>query len=153
MPTTILGIPGGGLHATVWAVSFPFSVASSSVDLEMHVMLMATPMFLGGGMASGHLLWLGRSTVLRHVVFGMLLVVSMKIFEVSLSGRTLASRCNLGVHLLLPLVRWMLVEGLLHSPATKTTGTLGDPCMDQNVIFFLFKGAFVSCHVNIDLFM
>ena len=83
----------------------------------------------------------------------MLLIVLMKIFEVSLSGRALASSCNLGVYLLLPLVWWMLVEGLLHSPAMKMTGTLGDPCMDQNVIFFLFKGAFVSCHVNLDLFM
>ena len=104
-------------------------------------------------MASGHLLWLGRSTVLRHVVFGMLLVVPMKIFEVSLSKRVLASSCNLGVHLFLPLERWMLIKGLLHSSMTKMTGTLGDPCMDQNVIFFLLKGAFVSCHVNLDLFM
>jgi hypothetical protein len=32
------------------------------------LMLTATPMFLGGGMACGHLLWLGRSTVLRHVL-------------------------------------------------------------------------------------
>jgi hypothetical protein len=83
----------------------------------------------------------------------MLLVVPMKIFEVSLLGRALASSCNLGVHLLLTLVRWMLVEGLLHSPATKMTGTLGDPCMDQNVFFFFFKGASISCHVNLALFM
>jgi hypothetical protein len=79
-------------------------VASSSIDLGMPAMLTATPMFLGGGMASGHLLWLGRSTILRHVVFGMLLAVPMKMFEVSLLGRALASSCNLGVHLLLPLV-------------------------------------------------
>ena len=40
----------------------------------------------------------------------------------SSSGRALASSCNLGVHLLLPLVRWLLVEGFLHSPVTKITG-------------------------------
>jgi hypothetical protein len=132
---------------------FPLSVASSSVDLELPTMLTATPRFLGGGMACGHLLWLVHSTVLRHVVFGMLLVVLMKIFEVSSSGRALASSCSLGVHLLLPLVRWMLVEGLLHSPAMKMTRTMGDPCMDHNVIFFFSNGAFVSYHVNLVVFM
>jgi hypothetical protein len=90
---------------------FSLSVASLSIDLGMPAMLMATPMFLSGGIASGHLLWLERSNVLWHVVFGMLLVVPMKIFEVSLSRRALASSCNLGVHLLLPLVWWLLVEG------------------------------------------
>ena len=48
---------------------------------------------------------------------------------------------DLVVHLLLPLVRWLLIEGLLNSPAT--VRQLGDHCMDQNVIFFLFKGACV----------
>jgi hypothetical protein len=131
---------------------FPLSVASSSIDLGMPTMLTATPMFLGDGMASGHLLWLGRSTVLCHVIFGMLLIVPMKIFEVSLSGRVLASSSNLGVHLL--LVWGLLVEGLLHSSATKTTRTLGDPCMDKNVNFLFFQWCFCkSCHVNLDLYM
>jgi len=66
---------------------FPLSAASSFVDLEMLAMLTATPIFLGCGMASGHLLWLGCSMILWYVVFGKLLVVPMKIFEVSLSRR------------------------------------------------------------------
>jgi hypothetical protein len=72
----------------------------------------------------------------------MLLVVPIQKF--SLSGRALASSCNLGA-------QWMLVEGLLQLPATKTTGTLQDPYMDYNVISFLFRGAGISCHVNLVL--
>jgi hypothetical protein len=76
---------------------FVLSVASSSVDLELLAMLMATPMFLGGEMASGHLLWLVRSTVPRHVLFGMLLVVPMKIFKVSSSGGRWLQAATLGL--------------------------------------------------------
>ena len=71
--------------------SFPLSVASLSVDLEMRVMLAATTsMFSGGDMTSGHVLWLARSMVLRHVVFDMLLFVPQKNLDVFSSGRALA---------------------------------------------------------------
>jgi len=81
-----------------------------------------TPMSSGGVMINGHVLRLVRSTALRYVDVVMLLVVPFKNLEVSSSGRALASSCNLDVHLLLPLVRWLPVEGLLHSPVTKITG-------------------------------
>ena len=114
------------LQLLMW--SFSHSVALSSDDLGLPAMLVATSsMFLGDEMAGGHLLLLGRSMYLRHVdVFDMLLVVAMENFDVS-SRRALASSCNLGVFPLQPVVRWVLVEGLLQSPATKT---IRDPCMD-----------------------
>ena len=49
-----------------------------------------TSMFSGGDMASGHVLWLERSMVLRHVVFDMLLFVPLKNLDVFSSGRALA---------------------------------------------------------------
>ena len=95
--------------------SFSHSVALSSDDLGLPAMLVATSsMFLGDEMAGGHLLLLGRSMYLRHVdVFDMLLVVAMENFDVSSSRRALASSCNLRVFPLQPVVRWVLVEGLL----------------------------------------
>ena len=88
--------------------SFFLSVASLSVDLGVPAMLAATtPMSSGGVMINGHVLRLVRSTALRYVDVVMLLVVPFKNLEVSSSGRALASSCNLGVHLLLPLVRWL----------------------------------------------
>ena len=103
--------------------SFFLSVASLSVDLGVPAMLAATtPMSSGGVMINGHVLRLVRSTALRYVDVDMLLVVPFKNIEVSSSGRVLASSCNLGVHLFLPLVRWLPIEGLLHSPVTKITG-------------------------------
>ena len=132
--------------------SFPLSVASSSVDLGMPVMLAATtPMFSGGDIARGHVLRLERSTVLRHVFFDMLLVVPLKNLDVSSSGRALASSCDLDVYLQQPLVQWLLVEGLLHSPATKTTGRplFGSICNFLFVQGCLCKG----CDVNLDPYM
>jgi len=103
--------------------SFSLSVVSLSVDLGVPAMLAATtPMYSGGVMTNGHVLRLVCSTALRYVDVDMLLVVPFKNLEVSSSGRALASSCNLGMHLLLPLVRWLLVEGFLHSPVTKITG-------------------------------
>jgi len=101
--------------------SFSLSVVSLSVDLGVPAMLAATTPMYSGVMTNGHVLRLVCSTALRYVDVDMLLVVPFKNLEVSSSGRALASSCNLGMHLLLPLVRWLLVEGFLHSSVTKIT--------------------------------
>jgi hypothetical protein len=105
------------------------------------MLVVTNPKFLGDEVVVGHVLLPGRSMHLRYVDdFDMLLIVAMENFVVSSSRRDLASSCILGASPLQLLVRWVLVEGLLHSSATKTTGR---PCMDRSVIFLFFKGAFV----------
>ena len=102
-------------------------------------------------MASGHVLRLERSTVLRHVFFDMLLVVPLKNLDVSSSGRALASSCDLDVYLQQPLVQWLLVEGLLHSPATKTTGR---PLFGSTCNFLFVQGCLCKgCDVNLGPYM
>jgi hypothetical protein len=44
------------------------------------LILTTTPTFLGDGMASGHRQWLGRSTVLRHVLLTCFLLCQSKNF-------------------------------------------------------------------------
>ena len=132
--------------------SFFLSVASLSVDLGVLAMLAATtPMSSGGVMTNGHVLRLVRSTALRYVDVDMLLVVPFKNIEVSSSGRVLASSCNLGVHLFLPLVRWLPVEGLLHSPVTKISERL----LYGLICNFLFTQGYLckSCIVNLYSYM
>ena len=132
--------------------SFFLSVASLSVDLGVPAMLAATtPMSSGGVMTNGHVLRLVRSPALRYVDVDMLLVVPFKNLEVSSSGRALASSCNLDVHLLLPLVRWLPVEGLLHSPVTKITGR---PLYGLICNFLFIQGCLCkSCIVNLYSYM
>jgi len=140
MSTTILRIPGGGLHATGWEISFPFWLLRRPLIWRC-LMLTATLMFVGGEVACGHLLWLGRSTVLRHVLLACYSLCRSKKF-LRREGRWLRA-----AH-----VQWMLIEGLLQSLATNKTGNLQDPCMNYNVISFI-QGALVSFYVNLDLFM
>jgi hypothetical protein len=116
-------------------------------------MLMATPMFLSGGIASAHLLWLERSTVLWHVVFGMLLIVPMKIFEVSLSRKGVGFKLQ-------PRCASSPTSGAVAAcrGAPPFAGNEDDrdserPLYEPKCIFFV-QGCFCkSCHVNLDLNM
>ena len=121
--------------------SFPLSVASSSVDLGMPVMLAATtPMFSGGDMASGHVLRLEHSTVLRHVFFDMLLVVPLKILMfLRREGRWLRAATSMCIFNNL----WCSGCSSRGSSIRRRRRQPGDPCLDLYVIFFLFKGACV----------
>ena len=114
---------GVWLHCNCLGVLLPLSVVWSLGDLGLAALLVASnPKYLGDEMAGGHLLLLGRSSVLRYVdELGVLLVAAIKNFQGSSSRRVVASSSNLGVVLLQPLVRWSCVEGLLRTPA-------GDPC-------------------------
>ena len=114
----------GGIIATAWAVVFPFRLLCCLVFLGLlAVLVMSNPKFLIDEMAGDHLFLLGHSTDLWHVeVFDMLLMATTKNFEVSSSGRTLASSCNLDAALLQPPVRRGLIKGLLLVPVTKMTG-------------------------------
>jgi hypothetical protein len=132
--------------------SYYLLVALSSGVFELPAVLVATnPKFLGDEMAGCHLLLLGRSSDLRHVdELDVLLSVTIKKFVPS-SGRALASSCNLDVFLLLPLVRWRLVEGLLLAPTTKTTGR---PLCGPKCNFPFLRGCLCkSCNVNLKTYM